>query len=792
MTILEAVRAYRELGLWPVPIIAGTKKVSLADWPNLRLTGEDLPKHFSNGHGVGILNGIGPRFVADVDLDCPEAIICSQMIAGPLTGRVFGRKSKPSSHLLFELPGEFNTRKYQDPDGKAMLVELRGKSTQTLVPPTIHPSREEIVWEQQTELGKTAIENLDAYVRKIAAAALLARHYPPEGALRHEAMFSLAGTLACAGWAEAETLEFVTAVVSAAGDSKRDERLRNVATTCRKVAAGDRNVTGMAKLREVFGAEVAGKVSQWLRLTAAANTRNGDTDIWSRAQSTEAFLSGEDEAVDFLHAGIVARQYVTEVFAPRGLGKSLWALDAAVRIAGSGLRVLLLDRDNPTREVKARLRAFGAEGIPNLKIMPREDAPSLTSVAVWRDFPWMDFDLVIVDSIDSFTEGVGEQDSAKPSRALAPLLDIAHRDGGPAVVVLGNCTRDGRHSRGSGVVEDRADIIVEARDCTDFKPSGRKPWVEELPPADAGSWASRSVRRKRRERYRLGFIPTKFRAGQEPAPFVHEIDLSTDPWCVRDVTADVDAESIAEEKRREREHAEKVAAAADALVAEILRRNDGGLPPILAEKEAVPFLMGKGLRRNAARQIISSGDPRWVVRTLSGQKGQPNVLVLTSINGDGGGNTTPPEPAFLQGICEVDFRRMHEQRAAEIPPSQTIDSSSETDSRISAEISSYKAEDAKKERISVALASEILGGDHPETWSASELDLEQQTRPPSHIDSEFLKRTATDSEGLLLHPPRTPIKPRPVPCCYCGRVLESAVVLARHLDSCGPGKSAVQ
>jgi hypothetical protein len=123
-----------------------------------------------------------------------------------------------------------------------------------------------------------------------------------------------------------------------------------------------------------------------------------------------------------------------------------------------------------------------------------------------------------VDALDASAEGIGEKDSAKPSPAIAPLLDIAHRKNRPAVTILGNTVRSDAHSRGSGVIEDRLDIVYEIRDATDLKPSGKKPWWQELPSAGAAEWAVRADRRKRRTRYRLAFISTKFRVCEEPDP----------------------------------------------------------------------------------------------------------------------------------------------------------------------------------------------------------------------------------------------------------------------------------
>src|SRR5262249_30462932 len=59
----------------------------------------------------------------------------------------------------------------------------------------------------------------------------------------------------------------------------------------------------------------------------------------------------------------------------------------------------------------------------------------------------------------------------------------------------------------------------------------------------------RAGRRKHRDRYRLAFVSSKFRLGEEPDPFALELDFTTEPWSMRDVTADLVAagESAARE-----------------------------------------------------------------------------------------------------------------------------------------------------------------------------------------------------------------------------------------------------
>ena len=244
----------------------------------------------------------------------------------------------------------------------------------------------------------------------------------------------------------------------------------------------------------------------------------GRPSAWAAAVPAPEFLAAPETDADFLEARQLARGSITEWFSPRGLGKTLAAHALAVKHARAGRRVLLIDRDNSRREVKRRLRAWGADETADAEgADPRRCAPAMTDKAAWAAFPFAEYDVVMIDSIDASTEGVGEQDSAKPARALAPILDIAHREAGPAILLLGNVIKSGAHGRGSGVVEDRADIVYEVRDATDLLPTGRKPWWLELPAAGREAWGERAARRKRRAnvpaRLRPDQVPDRRRAG---------------------------------------------------------------------------------------------------------------------------------------------------------------------------------------------------------------------------------------------------------------------------------------
>lgn len=166
--------------------------------------------------------------------------------------------------------------------------------------------------------------------------------------------------------------------------------------------------------------------------TARVGTPGGAAaSVWDAAITVPDFLAQTEDTVAFLEPRLLVRGAITELFAPRGLGKTQVAYAIALPLARGGLRVLLVDRDNPRHEVRRRLRRWGGADAVQFKVINRDYAPALTDATAWAAFPLETYDLVIIDSIDAATEGVGEGDSTKPATALAALLDLARRADGP-------------------------------------------------------------------------------------------------------------------------------------------------------------------------------------------------------------------------------------------------------------------------------------------------------------------------------------------------------------------------
>ncbi len=262
---VEACRKYLERH-WAVVPLDG-KRPLLRDWPEVRLTIEELPHHFRDGANVGVLLGEPSGGLVDVDLDHPVALRLADHFL-PRTGAVFGRPTKPRSHRLYRVLGPLPaTRRWSTPDG-GVLLELRSTGAQVMVPPSLHPSGERVAWEMFGEPAEVTAEELVGACSRLATAALLALHWPSRGS-RHEGSLALAGWLLRRGWGEEEVAEFVRAVAEAAGDEEARDRARNAATTARRLLEG-RTATGWPRLRDLLGEQVVRRLEEWVGGTEPA------------------------------------------------------------------------------------------------------------------------------------------------------------------------------------------------------------------------------------------------------------------------------------------------------------------------------------------------------------------------------------------------------------------------------------------------------------------------------------------------------------------------------------------
>jgi hypothetical protein len=140
---------YIPRGWQPIPIPAREKGPITPGWQHLRIGLDDAAQHFPDDSNIGILLGPASCELADVDLDCVEALALADQYLPP-THAEFGRASKRRSHRLYTSQGSVKEC-FADPISGEMLVELRaagkdGGAHQTMAPGSIHPSGERVEW----------------------------------------------------------------------------------------------------------------------------------------------------------------------------------------------------------------------------------------------------------------------------------------------------------------------------------------------------------------------------------------------------------------------------------------------------------------------------------------------------------------------------------------------------------------------------------------------------------------------------------------------------------------------
>ena len=186
----EAAVAYHRFGWRVLPVGLRSKKPSDGDgWQTQRYKRDAaaIIQAWAQPHNVGVLLGPESRDLADVDLDCPEAVELADEYLWPTW--TFGRQGAQRSHRIYCAPGahllQLRDLPTQTEQQGQMLVELRSKpdggiGAQTVLPPSIHTSGESIAWDPE---GADAMETPAAVataelfkaVRRIAVHAFLAR-----------------------------------------------------------------------------------------------------------------------------------------------------------------------------------------------------------------------------------------------------------------------------------------------------------------------------------------------------------------------------------------------------------------------------------------------------------------------------------------------------------------------------------------------------------------------------------------------------------------------------------------
>ena len=160
-------------------------------------------------------------------------------------------------------------------------------------------SGEPITWEDDGERQPPADVDsveLTGLVSRVAAAALLARYWPPKGN-RHDLSLALGGALARSGWEVAAIEAFLDAVVRCAHDPRPADRVRCARDAAEAVADGQQ-AYGFPKLKEILGDVIADKLAEWLGFALGSGAAPGGRvihcgpDLTATAEAAERALAG--------------------------------------------------------------------------------------------------------------------------------------------------------------------------------------------------------------------------------------------------------------------------------------------------------------------------------------------------------------------------------------------------------------------------------------------------------------------------------------------------------------------
>jgi hypothetical protein len=621
--LLQAALQYASRGWSVLPVRPGGKEPLIAGGVHAATTDRKIIQEWWSRWptaNVGIACGTASGLVV-LDADDPQVLKRLAQEGRHLPPAPTVRTAR-GVHLYFACPaGGLRSRRICDG------VEVKAEGAYVLAPPSRHPCGALYHWvvEPGGELPALPSWILEEANQKQAAPFEL----PPEiySGERNNTLTRLAGALRRKGIRPDEILETLRAVNRArCRPPLHDSELEQIARSAARWAPGEE-----------------------------PSTENADP--WQHARPLGEYLRSGQAEVEFYEDRLIAPGCVTEIFGPRGCGKSEFARHLAVELARRGLRVLYLDRDNPPRVTRKSFAAWlrpGEELGDRLHVLDRNHAPSLLAREAWRRLPPERYDVIVLDSLDATAEGVGEQDSSRPAKAIAALLDLARKENGPAVLVLGNVVKSGTHGRGSGVIEDRADIVIEARDATGLRPTGKKPWFQELPEAGRAAWADRAARRAGCEALRLALVPTKCRVGEEPEPWAVELDFRSRPYACRDVTAELEAAArqALDEARRAQQEAEDRAAR---LLAEEVRRRAAEGRPMFKRTEAEPLLHRLGLTWARARGLITErAGALWRLEATTLRGARAFVLLPTEPNTTTSTVEGVPEPAQEEASSQTD------------------------------------------------------------------------------------------------------------------------------------------
>jgi len=491
MSTRDAAHYALTLGYAPVPIAWGNKAPTFPGWPQARYDHHDIADHFSDEGNIGLLLGQPSYGLIDVDLDADEAIELASTLL-PETRMIHGRKSALCSHWWYQVPTSDcpATAKYTDPTDRASLVELRSTGSQTIVPPSTHPSNEVMGWLEvrrdgiwaSQDPGDPSGDELAGCVAHLAAATLLARHWPGQGS-RHDAAVALCGGLLRGGWGIEPTKDFVVAVARVSGDEEWLQRQQDAETTQRRLDQ-DGQTQGWPTLAKLVGKEVVSAVIIWLQVEA--EEEEVSQGIPNRRLVGQAIREGVNDPEQIV-PGVLYTGMVHWWQGPPESGKSLLLLSIMSSLVHKNYTVMWIDEETGLLTTADRLSRMGANPDTLDNKFWYYESPSLSISQddyerLVYDLQKINPDIVVMDSCSDMLDQAGlEEDSNSDITSWYHSFITPLAKHGATVVIIDHVAKSkderGTYARGASAKKAKTDVAwgvsVESEFALDPPKQGR-------------------------------------------------------------------------------------------------------------------------------------------------------------------------------------------------------------------------------------------------------------------------------------------------------------------------------
>lgn len=256
------IRKLMNGGFAPIPIPYKQKSPIIRDWTKCKVTVKNFDKYFpySKNINVGVLNGKPSGNTIDIDIDNLTALEFADIYL-PKTDMIFGRKSNPGSHRIYRCDDLPKTQKFQSSEG--CIIEVRSTGTQTVFPPSIHPSGEIIAFDTDGDPADVDKNILIQACRVITVATILVENYPEDGVRNDFAMILSNLALRLFDMDVKQSKRFVIKVAELAKDEEAESRGDVVEYTFKRMKNGE-PVVGIPTLVNMIGESAARDIERYI------------------------------------------------------------------------------------------------------------------------------------------------------------------------------------------------------------------------------------------------------------------------------------------------------------------------------------------------------------------------------------------------------------------------------------------------------------------------------------------------------------------------------------------------